>query len=506
MIMSRLCNLCIVLFIYTIVLILFGGPVSDHALHAHLAAPECPDGSVNAKSLFAVDCWGNRPVSFGRLRRGWLVVTVIFAILWVMALMGLVRRLPSLFRINQFYAEALSVSDVTQHSWAEIVRRLVAAQQAHQFFRMEPDVITITTTAEAVPEFDALFVANCLTRKDNFYIALYTHDIVDTRLFGVHFLPHSLHWCIDRCISATLFQKTDMMDSLERDKMRADALISMYRTIGVLALIAAPGILVYRLAMFVFRYADDLRSRPQTMTARHWSNMAMFRLRDYCEVPALLHHRLALSYKPAAEYATMFPSPMAAISARFMTIVTGGIIAVLLLGSLVYDEQFLKANLVAHRSVSWWLAMVVLAAMAFRSLIPNDYTAFQPAEKLREVAQHVHHYPPEWRNQADSKATRDSFCRLFPYRIVSVLEELASVVLTPLILIAVLPKSALATARFINAHSTFVPIIGHVCNMAMFDRDNLYRDQSCLSDSLCRDQTTTSKMQASVVHFRQYYN
>lgn len=507
MIMARLCNLCIVLFVYMIVLTLFGGPVSNHDLRAHLSTPECPDGSANNQSLFATDCYGNRPVAFHRLRIGWLVVSIIFAVMWLAALSGLVRRLPSLYRINQFYSEALAVSDVTQHSWADIVRRLVAAQQTHQFFRMESDVMNVTGTVASTPEFDALFVANCLTRKDNFYIALYTHDIIDTRLFGVRFLPHSLHWCIDRCISSTLFHHTS---GTEHEQARAAALVSMYRTMGILALLAAPGILVYRLAMFAFRYADDLRSRPQTITARHWSNLAMFRLRDYCEVPALLHQRLALSYKPATEYATMFPSPMAAIVARFLTVLAGGIIAVLLIGSLVYDEQFLKANLSGTRTVSWWLAMVVLAAMATRSLIPNEYTAFQPAEKLKEVAQHVHHYPADWRNKADSKATHESFCRLFPYRIVSVLEELASVILTPILLIAVLPKSALPTVRFIDVHSTLVPPIGHVCNMALFSHDNLYRDrdhdrdQTSMSDSLCRDQTT-SKMQASIVNFHQYY-
>lgn len=508
MIIARISNLLLVLFGYFIVLVVAGGPVDMSALQAHLREPECLDGRPNNASLFTTDCRGNLPISLARLKhlsKIWTTLTILVGFAWLVAAISFIRKLPSLVRMAQFYREVLGIHDVTQHTWADVVRALVVAQRKHCFYNLNTELLTVQDM-----EFDASFIANCLTRKDNYYVALYTHDIIKTNIFGMRYLPHSLHWCIDRCLTAVLFQDGGPgLNNCVDDEHMTQSLVRMYRMMGAITLILAPGILVYRLALYVFRYADDLRAGPQsTITTRHWSNLAMFQLRDYCEVPALLHHRLALSYKPALDYASMFPVPVLVTLAQFITMITGGIIATLLIGSVVFDEHFLKANLSATRTVSWWLAIMIIVTLVVKSYIPAEYTAFVPAEKLREIALHVHYYPPEWQTRANKAETHRSFCRLFPYRFVTFIEEIMSAIVTPVMLMFVLPTSARQTVRFVCDHSTYIPTIGHVCTMASFGQPyTVYPTSSDVGSSLCaHDGQIRAKMEASRINFTRYYH
>lgn len=500
-IVAKIVNLLVVLFVFLIILIVFGGSVSVVALQNHLAHPECPNHEANTASLFTTDCYGNLPVDTHRLATmhwGWILLIACFIPAWLLVLGRFLRKIPSLRLISTFYQEVLNIPDVTQVTWPDVVGLLIEAQAIHSMYILNGD-----------QRFDALFVANVLTREDNFFIALYTHNIINTSLFGYIFLPYSLHWCIQKSIGATIFNDRDAIAYLQSESNRdvAEGLTRTYRFMAVITLVLSPLILVYRMALFVFCYADEWRTSPKLLTTRQWSNLAHFQLRDYCEVPAVLQERLSKSYRPASEYSTMFPSQMNAVVARFGLMVLGGITAVLLLGSVIFDEEFLTANLSSNRSVGWWLAVLLLLLVLARSFVPDEYKVFQPTAKLAEVSKHIHHYPFEWQDQADSSVTHRQFCRLFPYRVTIFIEELLSVFMTPVILAFVLPKSSLDTVKFIRDHSTIVPNIGNVCNMAMFNRSDLYVDQSLVSSSLCpHDQAIHPKMEASYINFRNYYN
>lgn len=487
----QIARLNLIVVVYFMILVVFAGALDMYQLNSHLSQLICPDGSSNDASLFELDCWQQHPIKLKRLQSMswiWVVVTSLVGLCWLTATYMLVRKRARLVHAHRFYCQALKLPNVDQCDWPVVVDKIVKCHQDN------PTSLPFSTSISV----DALFIINCLTRKDNFFVALYTHDVLD---LNTRWIPvsESLHWCIEKCISVALLD-------VNPDGSAVRVLARAYRMVGLTAAVLAPILLAYRMALFIFQNIDDLRSKSKNLLARHWAPSCMFRMRDYCEVPCALKHRLNLSYRPATEYANMFPSPILSTLARFVIVVTGGLSAALLLGSVVYDDSFVKTNFLASRSVAWWLTVLILLSLLCRSCVPSDYAVFQPVEKLLEVANHVHYYPSDWRTDGHNPATHAAFCQLFPYRILLFINEIFAVVWIPYVLLFQLPATVENTVNFVINHAVLLPDVGLVCTMGLFQNPQLIRHIELDKSSLCpSNMQVREKFEASYVNFNHYY-
>jgi len=129
-------------------------------------------------------------------------------------------------------------------------------------------------------------------------------------------------------------------------------------------------------------------------------------------------HRLSRSYPAAKAFVAMFNSEALTIVSRFATFLFGGLLVVLVLFGVIFDEEFFFADLTPHRSVSWWIGILGVLVAVTRGLIPDQHLVISPAKQLRLVATQTHYMPPAWVDHEGSVDTYQDFSFLFQYQAV----------------------------------------------------------------------------------------
>lgn len=442
-------DLVVSLYVLLIALFLAGGAVDYGAIWHRVAHPECPDGTRNTASLFAAGCHGERPVDAARLRAMPAAVALAVALcaaLWLWAAAAAIDGVPRLLQMQAFYRDKLEIPDsVLPHTeWATIIQKLV-------------DTSTRTH----------LQIVHCITRYADYETAMLNDGVLDVGLWvpgagTVPYFPESLQANLRHAVTK----------AIERPQYgdvggTASDLAWTLRALAALNLLLAPGLLVYRLAHYTFRYADEWRRRPGLLATRQWSPWARRRLRQFSELDEELDARLAAARPIATAYIDSVASPLATVLARGVATVCGGLVALLVGFAMVYDEEFLTLDFTRGRSVAFWIgaAGAVLAA-ASAALTPPPTKS--PAELLGELTRVLRHAPPGWRRTAHTAATYAEVARLFPYRAVVLLTELLSVVLTPYLLWRVAGDAG-AIARYLADTTVTCPVAGAVCRHARFE-------------------------------------
>lgn len=329
----------------------------------------------------------------------------------------------------------------------------------------------------------------------NFNIAMFNQNVIDPSftlpwLGKRTFLPLSLQVNIDRVFDAVVYDdKANVCITASNYEERVEDLQWRFRSMAVVNLLLAPGILVFRAAYFVFRYLNDWRRQPHTLATRQWTPWARWRMREFCEMDHVFEDRLARAHKPATEYVGMFYSELGSILARFSVFVCGGVVVVLLILAFRFDEDFFLTELSPDGSVAFWIGLLGMAMALTSPFIRRNNVVFAPAAKLEETAKHIHTYPDEWKTQdAGSLTVYHQFTAMFSYRLIQFLDEILAIVITPYMLWFVLPGSARAIATYFVENTQRRPLIGDVCQFALFETS-----------------TTNDKMELSMINFRQHY-
>jgi autophagy-related protein 9 len=102
-------------------------------------------------------------------------------------------------------------------------------------------------------------------------------------------------------------------------------------------------------------------------------------------------------------------------------------------------------------------------------MIPDENQVFEPERLLRQVVEHTHYLPAEWKHKLHTDQVRGEFCKLFDYKVGIFIQELTSVVFAPLVLCLSLPNSADQIVDFFREFTVHVNQVGYVCSFAQFD-------------------------------------
>lgn len=196
---------------------------------------------------------------------------------------------------------------------------------------------------------------------------------------------------------------------------------------------------------------------------RTWSLYGRLYLRHFNELDHELNARLSRAYRPASKYMSSFTSPIMTIIAKHVAFITGSVLAVLLVITLVYEPLFSMERVIAYMTM---LGAVAAAAKAF---IPDENMVWCPETLLTAVLAHTHYRPDSWRGTAHTQATRAQVAQLFQYRAVHLLEELISPFVTTYILCFRMRSRALEIVDFFRNFTIEVAGVGDVCSFAQMD-------------------------------------
>ncbi|XP_050206041.1 autophagy-related protein 9 [Mercurialis annua] len=398
----------------------------------------------------------------------------LFSIYWIFCFLRFFAQLRDLLGIRHFYYNSLHVTDNEIHTmpWATILEKVVQLQSSHQLC--------------VVKDLSAHDVVMRLMRKENYLIGMLNKGVLAFPLSSwvpgagptvecgpnesQHrlILTKTLEWTLNWCILQSMF---DRNFCVRRDFVsNPESLKKRLMVVGFAMLLLSPFLVIFMLVYLFLRHAEQFYNHPSTASSRRWSNMSKWIFREFNEVDHLFKHRINGSIMHASDYLKQFPSPKLSIIAKFISFVSGGFAAILII--IAFLEESLLEGHIFGRNLFWYAAVFGTITAISRAAIADELLVLDPEGAMSMVVQHTHYMPKKWRDKENTETVRMEFEILFQYTGMMLLEEMASIFLTPLLLLFVVPKRVDDILQFVADFTVDIEGVGHICSFSAFDFQN----------------------------------
>ncbi|KAI3741934.1 hypothetical protein L1987_59613 [Smallanthus sonchifolius] len=402
---------------------------------------------------------------------GYLGITSSY---WIFCFIRFFAQLKDTLEIRKFYNNSLNVKDNEIHTmpWSTILEKVVQVQESRQLC--------------VVKDLSGHDIIMRMMRKENYLIGMLNKGVLafpisqwvpgagPTSKKGPNgtqnylILTKTLEWTLNWCILQSMF---DRNFCIRRDFVTDPKTLKKTLTVAGLAmLLLSPFLVVFMLVYLFLRHAEQFYKDPSTASSRRWSNLSKWVLREFNEVDHLFKHRINSSVAPASDYLKQFPSPILSIIAKFISFVSGGFTAVLII--IAFLEESLLEGHIFERNLLWYGAVFGAITAISRAAVSDELLVVDPHGTMSLVSKHTHFMPKRWRAKENTEFVRMEFETLFQYTGKMLLEEMASIFLTPYMLIFVVPKRADDILQFITNFTVNVEGVGHVCSFSLFDFRN----------------------------------
>ncbi|KAG0671072.1 autophagy protein atg9 [Maudiozyma exigua] len=373
-------------------------------------------------------------------------------LLWMFYGFGVLKMFQLYFdykklkEMHNFYTYLLDITDDELQTipWQSVVKQLM-------FLKDQNALTANVVEVKAKNRIDAHDVANRIMRA----------------------LTKTLEWNINLCVIGFAFNdagfvKQSFLKPSQREYM-IEELQKRFMLAGFLNILLSPFLVAYFVLLYFFRYFNEYKNTPGSIGARQYTPMAEWKFREYNELYHIFKKRLGLSRELSNKYVEQFPREKVNIIMKFIAFISGSFAAILALLTIFDSENFLNFEITQDRTVIFYITILGTIWTLANSSISNEYNVFDPEEILQEVAAYTHYTPSEWKDRYHTEFVKQEFCNLYSLRILILLRELASMVLTPFILWFALPESAERIVDFFRETSIYIDGLGYVCKYAMFE-------------------------------------
>lgn len=402
-----------------------------------------------------------------------------------------------LSEISNFYRQLLDIpedSELMTISWATIVERLMELKDYNTLTSLQH----YTNDLKSKVRLNAQDIANRIMRKENYIIALINKDTLDLgfKVPGLSalnlvlstkaVLTRTLEWNLKLCIYNFVFTNQgqvnpEVLKDYNRN-MLAKELSARFRMAAIINLLLCPFIVVYFVLLYFFRYFNEYKTNPSSLVGlRQYTPWAEWKLREFNELPHFFTKRLQLSIGPANTYINQFPRGFLVVNMLTLAnFVAGAVTAVLVVMGLWFEDEehsFWSFELTRNKSTLFYISIFgsiwAITAGSLATDPPADTTSspffYDPEASLRYVTQFTHYLPSAWNKKLHTAEVKSQFCELFSLKIVVIINELLSLVLTPFILWFKLLRQSGAIIDFVREYSVYVDGLGYVSYFAMFN-------------------------------------
>ncbi|CAH9102780.1 unnamed protein product [Cuscuta epithymum] len=397
----------------------------------------------------------------------------IFSIYWIFCFLRFFAQLKDTLIIRDFYYNSLHVTDdeIQTMPWPSILDKIVESQNSQQLCVSR--------------DLSIQDVVMRLMRKENYLIGMVNKGVLAFPIspwvpgvgpvkFCVDGVQHrliltkTLEWTLNWCILQTMFDKNYCVrkDFVSDPKTLKKRLM----IVGIAMFLVSPFLVIFMLVYLFLRHAEQFYNHPSTASSRRWSTLAKWIFREYNEVDHLFKHRMNTSIVHASDYLKQFPSPIISLIAKFISFVSGGFAAVLIIIAFL-DESLLEGHIFG-RNLLWYGAVFGAITAISRAAVTDELLVHNPHEAMSLAVQHTHYMPKRWRGKENTDGVRSEFETLFQYTGMMLLEEMVSIFLTPYLLLFVVPKRVDDVLQFITDFTVDVEGVGNVCSFSVFDFRN----------------------------------
>ncbi|KAI4318008.1 hypothetical protein L6164_025821 [Bauhinia variegata] len=395
----------------------------------------------------------------------------IFSVYWIFCFLRFFTQLKDTLQIRHFYYNSLHVTDseIQTMPWATILEKVVLIQSSQQLC--------------VVKDLSAHDIVMRLMRKENYLIGMLNKGVLSFPISqwvpgagpvvkcnpdGTQYrliLTKTLEWTLHWCMLQSMF---DRNFCVRRDFVyNPKALRKRLMIVGLAMLLLSPFLVIFMLVYLFLRHAEQFYNHPSTASSRRWSNLSRWMFREFNEVDHLFRHRINCSVVHASDYVKQFPSPIISIIAKFISFVSGGFAAILII--IAFLEESLLEGHIFGRNLLWYAAVFGTITAISRAAVTNEVLVLDAEGAMSMVVQHTHYMPKRWRGKESTEMVRLEFETLFQYTGIMLLEEMVSIFLTPYLLLFVVPKRVDDILQFIADFTVNVEGVGHVCSLSIFD-------------------------------------
>ena len=405
----------------------------------------------------------------------------VIAFFWIAKFFQYLLDIRRLKHMHDFFHYLLEVpdTDIQTISWQEVVKRLMSLRDAN------PSTASAVTErhrkyigTQSKQRMDAHDIANRLMRRDNFLIALFNKEVLDLTvplpfLRKKHVLSRTLEWNLSLCILDFVFNDQGQVRPLFlKDTHRKDLSDSLRRRFlfaGFMNVMCAPFIIIYFVLLYFFRYFNEYQKNPAQLGSRQYTPLAEWKFREFNELWHLFQRRINMSYPFASRYINQFPKDKTIQASRFVAFVTGALVSILALATIIDPELFLGFEITHERTALFYLGLFGTIWAVARGAVPEENIVFDPEFALERVTEYTHYSPAHWRGRMHSDEVRKEFAQFYQIKVVIFLEEILGIIFTPFVLWFSLPRCSDRIVDFFREFTLHVDGLGHVCSFAVFD-------------------------------------
>ncbi|KAH0886580.1 hypothetical protein HID58_062676, partial [Brassica napus] len=429
----------------------------------------------------------------------------LFSLYWLFCFLRFFAQLKDTLDFRHFYYNSLHVTDneILTMPWETVLEKVVQLQSSQRLC--------------VVKDLSAHDIIMRLMRKENYLIGILnkgllsfpishwipgagplvktTPDGTQHHLVLTKTLEWTLNWCILQSINFRV--RRDFVSNPETLKKRLFV-------VGLAMLLLSPFLVIFMLVYLFLRHAEQFYNHPSTASSRRWSNLSRWLFREFNEVDHLFKHRINSSAEHASQYLNQFPSPIISIIAKFVSFVSGGFAAVLII--IAFLEESLLEGHIFGRNLFWYAAVFGTITAISRAAISDELLVLDPVGTMAAVVQHTHYMPKRWRGKENKDDVRLELETLFQYTGMMLLEEIASIFITPFLLMFVVPKRVDDILQFIRDFTVDIEGVGNVCSFSAFDFENHGNAKYGSPRNVSREnRSSQGKMEKSFLSFQSSY-
>ena len=208
---------------------------------------------------------------------------------------------------------------------------------------------------------------------------------------------------------------------------------------------------------------------PAQLSSRAFTPLAEWKFREFNELWHLFERRTNMAYPFASRYLEQFPKDKMTQLYKFVAFVAGALASVLFIFTLFDTEDFLGFEITPNRTALFYLGILGTIHVAARGAVPDSNVVHDPEFALHNVIECIHYCPASWRGRLHSDEVRKDFSRLYQLKAMIFVEEMMSLLFTPVILWFSLPRCSARIVDFFREFTIHVDGVGHVCSFAVFD-------------------------------------
>ncbi|KKA29295.1 hypothetical protein TD95_002515 [Thielaviopsis punctulata] len=386
-----------------------------------------------------------------------------------------------LLDIRDFYTHLLNIpeDDMQTVSWQDIVARIMALRDSNPntALNMLPGPAQFMG-GQSKERLDAHDIANRLMRRDNYFIAMINKDILNMSfpvpfLGRVQMLSRTLEWYLYYCIIDFVFDPRGQVhpDFLKANFRRilSEKLRQRFIFAAIISTILSPFVLAYAVIVYFFTYYNEYQRDPSKVGTRRYTPLAEWKLREFNELPHIFEDRLKMSYPFASRYLDQFPKKLSDRVFRTISFISGSLLAVLAIASLLDEVTFLGFEITPGRTVFFYLGILGVVWKGARDSIQEETLVFNPDFAMQNVIEYTHYMPDSWEARLHSFEVKREFAAMYKMKLIVFLEELVGIITTPIVLWASMPQCSEQIIDFFREFTIYVDGLGYVCSFAVFD-------------------------------------